>query len=52
MSINLGIGIPTYLPADIDIMLQSEDGILGVDDYPRLGQQDPDLINAGKLTNS
>lgn len=53
MSINLGIGMPTlmpaYLPADIDIDLQSEDGILGVGDYPLPGQEDPDLVNAGKV---
>lgn len=53
MSINLGIGMPTlmpaYLPADIDINLQSEDGILGVGDYPLPGEEDPDLVNAGKV---
>jgi len=52
--VNLGIGIPTlvsnYVPADYDITLQSENGMLGMGPFPTDDEVDPDLINAGKQT--
>jgi 3-oxoacid CoA-transferase subunit B len=54
--VNLGIGIPTlvanHVPQDITVTLQSENGMLGIGPFPLEGEEDPDLINAGKQTIS
>ncbi len=54
MYVNLGIGIPTlvanYIPKGIDIEFQSENGLLGMGPFPFEGEEDPDMINAGKQT--
>ena len=56
MAVNLGIGIPTclpeVLPPDVNISIQSENGVLGVGHHPSMDEVDPDDINAGKVLSS
>ena len=54
MNVNLGIGIPTLLPQvlpeGVKVNVQAENGLIGAGPYPYEGEEDPDLINAGKVT--